>query len=51
MLIDVKMPTIVVILTFISMKNKKSESLNARKVLFFSILVFYEQLKICAQLS
>ena len=40
MLINVKMPTIVGILTFISMINDTSESLKARKVLIFSILVF-----------
>ena len=32
MLINVKMPTIIVILTFISMTNTPSESLKARKV-------------------
>ena len=41
MLIDVKMLTIVGILTFISTINVTSESLKARKVLFFfSILIF-----------
>ena len=41
MLINVKMSTIVGILTFISMINAKSESLKARKVFnFFSILDF-----------
>ena len=39
MLINVKMPTIVGILTFISKINTTSESLKARKSLFFSILV------------
>ena len=38
LLINVKMPTIVGILTFISMINTTSERLEAR--LFFSILVF-----------
>ena len=46
MLINVKMQTIVGILTFISMINTASESLKARWFfLFFSILVFCEQLK------
>ena len=36
MLISVKMPTIVGILTFISMINTTPESSNAGKVLFFS---------------
>ena len=39
-LINVKMPTIVGILTFISMINATSESLKAKKLLFFSILMF-----------
>ena len=37
---NVKMPTIVGILTFISSMNTISESLKARKVFFFKILVF-----------
>ena len=47
------MPTIVDILTFISMINTTSESLKAKKkaYLLFGILVFYEQLKFHAQLS
>ena len=45
MLINVKMLTIVGILTCISMINKTSEGLKQEKYLFFSILVFYEQLK------
>ena len=36
MLINVKMPTIVGILTFISMINTTSKSLKARKVLIFA---------------
>ena len=40
LLINVKMPTIVGILTFISRINTTSESLKARKSAFFSILVF-----------
>ena len=38
MLINVKMPTLVGILTFISMTNTTSESLKAIKSLFSSIL-------------
>ena len=51
MLINVKMLTIVGILTFISMINATSERLKARNFFFFGILVFYEQLKFRAQLS
>ena len=40
MLVNVKMPTFVGILTFISKINTTSESLRAKKSLFFSILVF-----------
>ena len=40
MFINVKMPTIVGILTFISMINTTSESLKARKIFIFSVLVF-----------
>ena len=40
MLLNVKMSTIVGILTFISMINTPSENLKASKFLFFSILVF-----------
>ena len=47
LLINVKMPTIVGILTFISMINTTSERRNTRN--FF--ICFYEQLKFCAQLS
>ena len=39
MLLNVKMSTIDVILTFVSMVTTISESLNSRTVLFFSILV------------
>ena len=48
---NVKMPTIVDILTFISMINTIFESLKAIKVLIFQYFWFYEQLKIHAQLS
>ena len=47
MLINVKMPTIVGILTFISMINTTSESLKARKVFIFQRF----KLKFRAQLS
>ena len=40
MLINVKMPTVVGILTFISMINTTSEDLKARKVFIFSVLEF-----------
>ena len=40
LLINVKMPTIVGILTFISMINKTSESLKARKVNIFQYYSF-----------
>ena len=50
LLINVKMPTTVGILTFISVINT-SERLKARNSLLFGILVFYEQLKLRAQLS
>ena len=48
MLIHVKMPTIVGILTFISMINTTSES---SKAFIFQNFSFYEQLKFHAQLS
>ena len=51
MLINVKMPTIVDILTFISMINTKYESLKARKVFRFKHFSCYENLKFYAQLS
>ena len=51
MLINVKMSTIVGILTYISMINKTSESLKARKVLIFQHSSFNEQLNFHAQLS
>ena len=51
MLINVKMPTIVGILTFISMVNTPSKSLKARNVFIFQHLSFYEKLKFHAQLS
>ena len=45
------MPSIVGILTFISMINTISESLKARKVFIFQHFNVYEQLKFHAQLS
>ena len=54
LLINVKMPTIVTIVditTFISRINTTSERLKQEKSIFFSILVFYEQLNFLAQLS
>ena len=50
MLINVKMPTIVGILIFISRINTTSESLKARKVLYFHNFRFYEHLDFHAQL-
>ena len=51
MLINDKMPTIVGILTFMSMINTTSESLKLRNVLIFYYLRLYSQLKLHAQLS
>ena len=51
MLINVKMPTILGILTFISMINKTSESLKARKVFIFQHFSLHELLEFHAQLS
>ena len=50
-LINVNMPTIVDILTLISMINTTSESLEARKAFIFQHFSFYEQLKVHAPLS
>ena len=50
-LINVKMPTIVGILTFITMINTTSERLNTRKVFIFQHISFNEQLNFYAQLS
>ena len=50
MLIIVKMPTIVGILTLISMINTTSESLKARNVFIFQHFSFYEHLKFHAWL-
>ena len=51
LLINVKMPTIVGILTFISMINTTSERLKARNFFICRYSSFYEQLKFRAQLS
>ena len=51
LLINVKMPTIVGILTFISMINATSERLKARNFFICRYFSFYEQLKFRAQLS
>ena len=51
MLINVKMPTLVGILTIISMINATSESLKARKIFIVQHLIFCEPLKVDAQLS
>ena len=50
MLINVKMPTIVGILTFSSMPNAKPQNLKARKVGISQQFSFYEQLKLHARL-
>ena len=50
LLINIQMPTIVDILTFLSMINTSLDSLKA-KVFIFQHLGFYEQLKFYAQLS
>ena len=51
LLINVKMTTIVGILTFMSRINTTSQSLQARNLLIYRYFTFYEQLKFCAQLS
>ena len=45
LIINVKMPTHVGILTFISMIHTSSESLKARQVFIFQHFSFHEQLK------
>ena len=50
-LINAKMPTIVGILTFVSMINTTNERLKARNVFIYRYFSFYEQLKFRAQLS
>ena len=51
MLINVKMPTNVGILTFISMINTTSEKLKARNFFICRYISFNEQLKFRVQLS
>ena len=51
LLINVKMPTIVGILTFISMINTTAERLKARNFFICRYFIVYEQLKFRAQLS
>ena len=51
LLINVKMPSIVGILTFISMINTTSERLKAINFFTFRYFSFYEQLKFCPQLN
>ena len=51
LLINVKMPTIVGILAFISILNTTSERLKTRNFLICLYLNVYEQLKFCAQMS
>ena len=51
MLINVKMPTIVGISTFISRINTASESLKARKDFIFPHFSFYDLLKFHSQNS
>ena len=51
LLIIVKMPTIVGILTFISVINATAERLKARHLFICQYISFYEQLKFGAQLS
>ena len=51
MLINVKLSTIVGILTFMSMMNTTSESLRARKIFIFQHFRCYDYLKFHAQLS
>ena len=51
LLIKVKMPIILGILTFISMINMTSERLKARNFFICQYFNFYEQLKFHAQLS
>ena len=51
MLINIKMPTIVGILTFISIIYATSESLKVRKVFIFQNFSFYEQVNFHAPLS
>ena len=51
LLINIKMPTIVGILTFISMINATSEKLKASRFFICQYVSFYEQRKFRDQLS
>ena len=51
MLINFKMPTIIGILTCISMINTTFERFKAKNFFICRFFSFYEQLKFCAQLS
>ena len=51
LLVNVKMPTAVGILTFISLINTTSDSLKASKLLICQHFSFYEQLEFHAELS
>ena len=51
LLINVKMPTIVGILTFISMINTTSERFKTRYFFLYRYFSFYERLKYRAQLN
>ena len=51
LLINVKMPTIIGILTFIRMINTTSDKLKARYLFICWYFSFYEQLTLYAQLS
>ena len=51
MLINLKMPTTVGILTFMDMINTTSASSKARNTIIFQHFSYYEQLKFHAQLS
>ena len=51
MLINVKMPTIVDILTFISMENKTSESLKARLIVIFQHFSCYDTVEISCSIE
>ena len=51
LLINVKMPTIVGILTFMSMINTTSERLKARNFFIWQYFSFYEQLKFHVKLG
>ena len=51
LLINVKMPTVVGILTFISRINTISEGFKAIKIVIYHHFTFYEHLKFYAQLS